>query len=119
MYEEAEGAARELNAVLRAHRTAALDPYVREVSPEVATAVRVGYGAGEEVVYGRYADALELPQERGRASRRDTIWPQERLASILSGQTELGPAAELAIRARLDLDGGRPREAALQARSEE
>ncbi|MFL5887208.1 MAG: hypothetical protein ACJ77M_19220 [Thermoleophilaceae bacterium] len=116
MYEEAEAAARELNGVLRAQRTAALDPYVREVSPEQATTVRVGYGAGEEVAYGRFADALELPQERRRASRRDMIWPQGRLAAILSGQEELSPAAELTMRARLDIDAGRPREAALQTR---
>ena len=115
-YEEAEAAARELNAVLRAHRTAALDPYVREVSPEIATSVRVGYGAGEEVAYGRFAAAIDLPQERKRTSRRDTILPQERLAALLGGRDELSPAAELVMRARLDLDAGRPREAALQAR---
>jgi hypothetical protein len=116
VFEEAEAAAGELNAVLRAHRAAALDPYVREVSPEVATAVRVGYGAGEEVAYGRFAAAIELPQERGKTSRRDAIRPQERLAALLGGQQALSPAAELVLRARLDVDAGRPREAALQAR---
>ena len=116
LYEEAEAAAAELNAVLRAHRAAALDPYVREVSPEVANVVRVGYGAGEEVAYGRFAAAIELPQERKKTSRRDTIRPQERLAALLGGQEALSPAAELVMRARLDLEAGRPREAALQAR---
>jgi hypothetical protein len=116
LYAEAEAAARELNAVLRAHRAAALDPYAREVSPDTATVVRVGYGAGEEVAYGRFTAALELPQERRKTSRRDTIRPQERLAALLGGQRELSPAADLALRAQLDIDGGRPREAALQAR---
>jgi hypothetical protein len=116
IFEEAEMASRRLNAVLRAHRTAALDPFVREISPDVATIVRVGYGAGEEVAYGRFAAALDLPQERGRASRRDTIWPQERLAALLGGKTALSPATELVLRARLDVDAGHPREAALQAR---
>jgi hypothetical protein len=116
LYEEAEEAAAELNAVLRAHRAAALDPYVREVSADVATAVRVGYGAGEEVAYGRFTAALELPQERKKASRRDALRPQERLAAMLGGKEALSPAAELALRARLDLEAGRPREAALQAR---
>lgn len=116
LYEEAETAAAELNAVLRAHRAAALDPYVREVSPDVATVVRVGYGAGEEVAYGRFTAAVELPQERKKTSRRDAIRPQERLAAVLGGQELLSPAAELVLRARLDVEAGRPREAALQAR---
>jgi hypothetical protein len=116
LFAEAEDAARELNGVLRAHRAAALDPYSREVSPDQATVVRVGYGAGEEVAYGRFTAALELPQERGKTSRRDTIRPQERLAALLGGQRELSPAADLVLRAQLDIDCGRPREAALQAR---
>jgi hypothetical protein len=116
LHEEAEAAARELNAVVRAHRAAALDPYVREVSPELATLVRVGYGSGTDVAYGRYIDALELPEERGKASRRDALRPQERLAALLGGSATLSPAAELVMRARLDIDASRPREAALQAR---
>lgn len=116
LYEEAEAAARKLNAVLRAHRAAALDPYTREVSPHVATVVRVGYGAGEEVAYGRFTAALELPEERKKVSRRDALKPQERLAALLGGHRELSPAADLVLRAQLDIDAGRPREAALQAR---
>ena len=116
LYGEAEAAARELNAVVRAHRAAAMDPYTREVSPDVATVVRVGYGAGEEVAYGRFTAALELPEERKKVSRRDTLKPQERLAALLGGQRTLSPAADLVLRAQLDLDAERPREAALQAR---
>ena len=42
--------------------------------------------------------------------------PLERLAAVLSGTEEVGVAEELVLRARLDLDADRPREAALQAR---
>jgi hypothetical protein len=115
--EEVEGAARELNAVLRAHRAAAADPYVREVRRSAANMVRIGYGSGDLVADGRFAAAWELPEEarrRGRAA--DTMAPLERLAAVLSGTEEIGVAEELVLRARLDLDSGRPREAALQAR---
>jgi hypothetical protein len=116
LYVEAEAATRELNAILRAHRSAALDPYVREVSPEVATVVRVGYGPGTDVAYGRFEAAIELPQERKKERRDEVLRPQERLAALLGGGKEVSPAAELVLRARVDLDSGRPREAALQAR---
>ena len=114
---EVEGATRELNSLLRAHRAATADPYVREVRRSTANAVRVGYGSGDLVADGRFAQAYELPEEarrRGRAA--DAMAPLERLAAVLSGIEEIGVAEELVLRARLDLDSGRPREAALQAR---
>ncbi len=113
---EVADAARELNAVLRAHRAAAADPYVREVSRESANAVRVGYGGGDLVADGRFAAAYELPARDLSARRADAVAPLERLAAILSGAQEAGIGEELVLRARLDLDAGRPREAALQAR---
>src|SRR3954447_1765678 len=114
---EIEGATRELNAMLRAHRAVTADPYVREVRRSMANAVRVGYGSGDLVADGKFAAAYELAEEarrRGRAA--DTMAPLERLAAVLSGTEEIGVAEELVLRARLDLDSGRPREAALQAR---
>jgi hypothetical protein len=115
---EVDDAARELNAVLRAHRAAAADPYVREVSRSVANVVRVGFGSGDQVADGRFAEAYELPAEsearRGRAA--ESMAPLERLAAVLSGTEDVGPSEELVLRARLDLDAGRMREAALQAR---
>jgi hypothetical protein len=114
---EADDALRELNAVLRAHRAAAVDPYVREVSREQALVVRVGYGEGEQVADGRFAAALELPPgRRRRRGRRVELEPQERLAAILGAHDPLLACEDLVLRARLDLDAGRPREAALQAR---
>jgi len=116
---EADTAAGELNALLRAHRAAAADPYVRDAVPAGATAVRIGYGAGEEVADGRFSAARELPppSPRSRARRRaEALVPDERLASILARREDVMACEELVLRARADLDAGRPREAALQAR---
>jgi hypothetical protein len=115
---EVDDAARELNAVLRAHRAATADPYVREVSRSVANVVRVGYGSGDQVADGRFAEAYELPADpfsrRGRAA--ESMAPLERLAAVLSGTEEVGASEELVLRARLDVEAGRMREAALQTR---
>ena len=54
---EAQRAAMAVNRFLRAHRAAAADPWAREVSPEHALVVRVGYGDGDQVAEGRYAAA--------------------------------------------------------------
>ena len=56
-----------LNRALRAHRAAAADPYIAEVSPGRALVVRIGYGSGEEVADGRYGEAVELPRFTGGA----------------------------------------------------
>jgi hypothetical protein len=50
----------------------------------------------------------------GRRGRLKGLQPQARLAAILSGREEALVCEELALRARLDLDEGREREAALQ-----
>jgi hypothetical protein len=114
---EVDGAAHELNAVLRAHRAAAADPYVREVSRSIANMVRVGYGSGDLVADGRFAAAYELPEKARRRGRTaDAMAPLERLAAVLSGTEEVGVAEELVLRARLDIEADRPREAALQTR---
>jgi hypothetical protein len=115
---EVGGALADLNAVLRAHRAASADPLAREVSAEQALTVRVGHGEGHLVADGRFRAAYELPRdERGsRRRRREALAPQERLAAVLAGRDHVLVCEELALRARLDLDSGRPREAALQAR---
>ena len=105
-----------LNRALHAHRVAAADPYVTELSPERALVVRVGYGSGEEMVEGRYGECVELPRAgRGRA-KRSMEAPEERFAALLGGREEVLPAEELVLRARADLNAGRLAEAALQAR---
>jgi hypothetical protein len=114
--DEVDAAALELNAVLRAHRAAAADPYVREVSRAMANVVRVGYGSGDQVADGRFDAAYEMPEALRRGPRAEAMAPLERLAAVLSGTEEVGVAEELVLRARLDLECRRPREAALQAR---
>lgn len=113
---EVDAAVHELNAVLRAHRAAAADPYVREVSRAVANVARVGYGNGDQVADGRFSAAYELPEDVRRGRRREAMAPLERLAAVLSGAEEVGVGEELVLRARLDVEAGRFREAALQAR---
>jgi hypothetical protein len=105
-----------LNRALRAHRAAAADPYVAEVSAERALVVRIGYGSGDEVADGRYGEAMELPRFVGRRVRRSMEAPEERFAALLGGREEVHPAEELVLRARADLNAGRPAEAALQCR---
>jgi hypothetical protein len=113
---EVEGAVAVLNRALRAHRAAAADPYVAEVSRERALVVRIGYGSGEEVADGRFGEAVELPRFTRRRVKRSMEAPEERFAALLGGREEIHPAEELVLRARADLNAGRPAEAALQCR---
>ncbi|MBA2349707.1 MAG: hypothetical protein H0V81_15610 [Solirubrobacterales bacterium] len=116
---EADQAIGELNRVLHAHRVAAVDPFVRELSREAALVVRVGVGEGEPLAHGHFTAAVELPpRPRSKADARSatTLRPQERLAAILGGRDVALACEALALRARLDADAGRTREAALQLR---
>jgi hypothetical protein len=113
---EVESALAVLNRALRAHRAATADPYVAEVSRERALVVRVGYGRGDEVADGRFGEAVELPRIGGRRVKRSMEAPEERFAALLGGREEIHPAEELVLRARADLNAGRPAEAALQCR---
>jgi hypothetical protein len=113
---ERDAAVAVLNRALRAQRAAAADPYVSEVSADRALVVRIGYGSGEELVDGRFGEAVELPRFVGGRVRRSMEAPEERFAALLGGREELHPAEELVLRARADLNAGRPAEAALQCR---
>jgi hypothetical protein len=114
--EELEHALAILNRALRAQRAAAADPYVADVSAERALVVRIGYGRGEAVADGRFGEAFELPRAGARQVKRSMEAPEERFAAILGGRETPLAAEELVLRARADLDAGRRREAALQAR---
>jgi hypothetical protein len=105
-----------LNRVLQAHRVAAADPYLRDVSREVALVARVGYGSGEEVADGRWSEALEVPLAARRQRRVAALRPQERVAALLGARDQALACEDLVLRARADLDAGRPRQAALQLR---
>jgi len=104
-----------LGGVIAAHRVATADPRVSEPGREHALVVRVGHGVGEQVAEGRWSAAVEVPRPRGRRARRTSaLRPQERLAALLAGRERALACEELVLRARLDLDHGREREAALQ-----
>jgi hypothetical protein len=105
-----------LNRSLFARRLATADPYLAEVSISRALVARIGYGDGDEVADGRYAAALELPRPGARRVKRSMEAPDERFAALLGAREQPLVAEELVLRARADLNAGRGREAALQAR---
>jgi hypothetical protein len=111
-------AVRTINRVLHYHRIAAADPYLHELSPAQALVVRAGWGEGEQVSLGQWLHARELTLRPGRGirRRRDRSWalrPQERLAALMGGRSRILLCEELVLRARLDLDQGRPAHAAV------
>ena len=108
-------ALRLLNRAIHAHRVSAADPYVGDVTVGQARRVRLGYGAGGELVEGRWREAYAIPHQAARTGRRRMLAPEEQLARILGGRRPTYPSEDLLLRARLDLDQGRARAAALQA----
>jgi hypothetical protein len=106
-----------LNQAVHGHRVAAADPYVAEVGPARALVTRIGYGTGAQTGEGRWEVARELPRPGRRPGATAAgVEAQDRLAAVLSGRDAALACEELALRARLDLDHGRQREAALQTR---
>ncbi|MEA2264922.1 MAG: hypothetical protein QOE27_505 [Solirubrobacteraceae bacterium] len=117
--DEAARALAVVNRLIGAHRIAAADPYAHELPPGAALALRAGFGDGQEVATGGWTRAVELsPTEAGRRRRaRTDLDPQERLAGLLAARDRPLACEELALRARLDLDLGRPLAAALETRA--
>jgi hypothetical protein len=113
---ELDSALRVLNRARAAQRAAAGDPYAGDVSASNALTCRLGYGSGEALAEGRFADAIELPHAGAARFRRSVRASDERFAALLSGREERLLAEELVLRARADLNAGREREAALEAR---
>jgi hypothetical protein len=103
-----------LNRALHAFRIVTADPYLQPVGRAQAIVARVGFGAGEEVADGQWSAARELILPEGRRRRSRVLAPQARLAAVLGARQPALASEELALRARLDLEQGRPREAALQ-----
>jgi hypothetical protein len=103
-----------LNRALHAFRIAAADPHQHGVRREDALVARLGYGAGEQVADGRWADARELLAPEPRQRRRRIPVAEGRFAALLTGHQAGLACEELTLRARLDLDERREREAALQ-----
>lgn len=113
--DEVAAAVAVVNRALHAHRAARADAGVRDVTPGGASVVRVGHGSGEQVAEGRFGQAWELPRQ-GEKVKRSMEAPDERFAALLGGRKTALACEELVLRARLDVDAGRGREAALQVR---
>lgn len=103
-----------LNRALHAFRLVTADPYLHPVGRTQAIVARLGYGNGEQVAEGLWTRARELDPPAPRRGRTRVLHPQARLAAVLGAREPLLACEELALRARLDLDHGREREAALQ-----
>jgi hypothetical protein len=103
-----------LNRVLHLHRLVSADPFARPVGREQTLVARVGFGAGEQVAEGQWTAARELDFSAPRRRGAKALVPHARLAGILAGREPALVCEELTLRARLDLDHGRTREAALQ-----
>ncbi len=103
-----------LNRALHSFRLVTADPHVFPVDRGQALVARLGFGDGEQVAEGQWSDARELLESRKREPRAKVLQPQARLAAVLGGRERALVCEELVLRARLDLDLGRDREAALQ-----
>ena len=103
-----------LNRMLTAFRRVAADPYAVTVGRHQLIAARIGYGAGEQVADGRWEQARALPSPDRSRRRARVLAPQARLAAALGARQTTLVCEELTLRARLDLDQDRPREASLQ-----
>ena len=113
---QVDAAMRLINRALAAQRAGAQDPYTHELDPLRAVAVRVGYGVGDDVADGNWTDARELQLAADREHRAEVLQAQERVAAVLGGRDEVLTCEGLVLRAQLDLEEGRRREAALQLR---
>jgi hypothetical protein len=108
-----------VNRALHAQAVASGDPHLHSLAAERPTAVRLGYGSGEELADGDFTAAIDVDARSGSSRRRlrdEELRPQERLAAVLGGRERIDACESLLLRARADLDAGRDREAALQLR---
>lgn len=103
-----------LNRVLHAYRLVTADPYLHPVNRGQAIVSRLGFGVGEQVADGLWSDAREINVRETRRRRLRVLHPQARLAAVLGAREAPLACEELVLRARLDIDHGRDREAALQ-----
>jgi hypothetical protein len=103
-----------LNRALHAFRLVTADPHLGAIGRGQVLVARIGYGAGDEVADGRWSEARELLIPGGRERRAKVLQPQARLAAVIGAREDALVCEELALRARLDVEHARWREAALQ-----
>jgi hypothetical protein len=104
-----------LNTAVRAHRAAARDPYVAEVTRADPRAVRFGYGEARPLTQGQWSEAFLAPAPRPPSlDRAVRLGPSETVALALRGSLDLLESEELVQRATLDIDQERWRAAGAQ-----
>lgn len=107
-----------VNLAIRAHRAGARDPYVAELTRQDPREVRVGFGTAQELSRGAWTEAFRPPPPRmPRMQRSERLGPTDVVVLALGGRLGLLQAEDLALRALCDVDQGRPRAAAVQARA--
>jgi hypothetical protein len=110
-----DGVLQVLNVAVRAHRAAARDPYVTEVTRADPRAVRFGYGEARPLTQGRWTEAFLAPPLRvPSVDRALRLGPSETVAFALRDKLDILESEELILRAMLDLDQARWRAAGLQ-----
>jgi hypothetical protein len=104
-----------LNTAVRAHRAAARDPYVAEVTRADPRAARFGYGEARPLTQGQWSEAFLAPPPRApRVDRAARLGPSETVALALRGNLELLESEELVLRGMLDVEQQRWRSAGAQ-----
>jgi hypothetical protein len=97
-----------LNTAVRAHRAAARDPYVAEVTRADPRAVRFGFGEARPLTQGQWSEAFLAPPPRPPSlDRAVRLGPSETVALALRGRLDLLESEELSLRATLDVDQAR------------
>lgn len=104
-----------VNMAVRAHRAAARDPYIPEVTRADPRAVRFGYGEARPLTQGQWSEAFLAPPPRApRVDRATRLGPDETVALVLRGNLDLLESEELVLRGILDVDHARWRSAGVQ-----
>lgn len=104
-----------LNVAVRAHRAAARDPYIAEITRSDPRAVRFGYGEARPLTQGQWTEAFLAPPPRApRTDRAARLGPSETVALALRGNLDLLESEELVLRGLLDVDQQRWRSAGAQ-----
>jgi hypothetical protein len=103
-----------VNRGVAAYRVSAADPYVPDLSPLDARAVRIGYGEAGYVVRGGWDEAFGVPPPPPPRIRRTVrLMPMQGMSAVLRGSARMLEAEELILRVVRDLDQGRNRAAAV------
>lgn len=101
------------NVAIRAHRLAVADPYAVEVTAADVRVARLIVASAEQLAAGTWEEARAVPARRGDRTRDEEVRSGAQVAAALAGRQALGDAHDLALRALLDLEHGRPRAAAM------